>query len=181
MGEGADAISTPRSSVLERIDQLCDRYEVARLAGQNPRIDDYLRHVPEAERSKLFRELLKPDLHYRRQQQETPTEAEYCQHFPEYSDLIHAIFRGEAALRERRSAHADSSLRVEGETGPELAEKRGKRQRKILLDAARAVFCVHRAGGAKGLSAPGSPLRKWMAPALLRTTLATSPAWGWTW
>jgi serine/threonine protein kinase len=85
-------MSAPRSSVLERIDQLCDRYEDARLARQRPRIDDYLREVPEAERSELFRELLKLDLHYRRQQRETPTEAEYCQYFPQYSDLIQAIF-----------------------------------------------------------------------------------------
>jgi hypothetical protein len=40
-------MSAPRSSVLERIDQICDRYEDARLAGQRPRIDDYLRAVPE--------------------------------------------------------------------------------------------------------------------------------------
>src|SRR6516165_10578823 len=100
-------MSTPRSSVLEQIDQLCDRYENARVAGQQPRMDDYLREVPEAERSALFRELLKLDLHYRRQQRETPTEAEYCQRFPEYTDLIQVVFRGEAALRERRSEHAD--------------------------------------------------------------------------
>jgi hypothetical protein len=85
-------MSPPRSSVLERIDQLCDRYENARLAGHQPCMDDCLREVPEAERTVLFRELLKLELHYRRQHRETPTEAEYCQNFPQYSDFIHAIF-----------------------------------------------------------------------------------------
>jgi serine/threonine protein kinase/formylglycine-generating enzyme required for sulfatase activity len=113
-------MNAPRSSVLEQIDQLCDRYESARLAGQRPRIDDYLREVPETERSVLFRELLRLDLHYRRQQQETPTEAEYCQPFPQYSDLIHAIFHEQLTFRGQQSAHADSSLRLEAETGPEL-------------------------------------------------------------
>jgi serine/threonine protein kinase len=115
-------MSAPRSSVLERIDQLCDRYENAQLAGQQPRMDDYLREVPEAERTVLFRELLKLDLHYRRQQQETPTEADYCQPFPQYSDLIHAVFHEQSTLRERHSAHADSSLPSEVETGPELTD-----------------------------------------------------------
>jgi len=57
-------VSTPRSSVLERIDQICDRYEVARLAGQQPRIDDYLRDAPEAERPALLRELLRLERAY---------------------------------------------------------------------------------------------------------------------
>jgi serine/threonine protein kinase len=115
-------MSAPRSSVLERIDQLCDRYESARLAGHQPRMDDYLREVPESERAVLFRELLKLDLHYRRQQKETPTEAEYCQPFPEYSNLIHAIFHEQSTFRERQCAHADSSLPSEVETGPELTD-----------------------------------------------------------
>ena len=57
-------MSAPRSSVLERIDQICDRYEVARLAGQRPCIDDYLRDVPEAERSGLLQELLRLEQAY---------------------------------------------------------------------------------------------------------------------
>jgi hypothetical protein len=36
------------------------------------------------------------------QQRETPTAEEYCQPFPAYTDLIQAVFREEAAVRERR-------------------------------------------------------------------------------
>jgi serine/threonine protein kinase/formylglycine-generating enzyme required for sulfatase activity len=103
------------------LDRICDLFEDAWLAGQRPCVKEYLGETPEPERSALFRELLKLDLHYRRQQRETPTETEYCQPFPEYTDLIHAVFGEEAALRERRSASAHSSLRLEEDTGPELA------------------------------------------------------------
>ena len=57
-------MSAPRSSVLEWIDQICDRYEVARLAGQRPRIDDYLREAPERERSAHLHELLRLERDY---------------------------------------------------------------------------------------------------------------------
>jgi serine/threonine protein kinase len=96
-------MSAPRSSVLEQIDRVCDRFEAAWLAGQRPCVKEHLGEMPEPQRSDLFRELLRLDLHYRCQHQETPTEAEYCQPFPEYTDLIHAVFREEAAWRERQS------------------------------------------------------------------------------
>jgi hypothetical protein len=57
-------MSTPRSSVLQLIDQICDQYEVARLAGQRPRIDEYLPRMPEAERSGLLVELLRLERDY---------------------------------------------------------------------------------------------------------------------
>ena len=57
-------MSAPPSSALELIDQICDRYEVARLAGQQPRIDDYLRDAPDAERSALLHELLRLERDY---------------------------------------------------------------------------------------------------------------------
>ncbi len=107
--------------VARHVDKVCDCFEEAWLAGQRPCVKEYLGEAPEPERSDLFRELLRIDLHYRRQQRETPTEAEYCQLFSEYTDLIHAVFREEAPWRERRSAEAHSSLPFGEETGPESA------------------------------------------------------------
>ena len=57
-------MSAPGSSVLELIDRICDRYEVARLAGRRPRIGDYLRDAPEAARAGLLRELLRVERDY---------------------------------------------------------------------------------------------------------------------
>jgi hypothetical protein len=102
-------MSTPHSSVLERIDQVCDRYEAARLAGQRPRIDDYLREVPEAERSELLRELLRLEQAYlqddqrrRWQRGERVSVKAYLEEAPslrDYPDLVFELVCGEVLLR----------------------------------------------------------------------------------
>jgi WD40 repeat protein/serine/threonine protein kinase/Flp pilus assembly protein TadD len=103
-------MSESRSSVLERIDQLCDRYEDARLVGQRPRIDDYLREVPEAERSELLRELLRLERDYllgdqrrRWQQGERVLVQAYLEEVPslrDYPELVFELVCGEVLLRE---------------------------------------------------------------------------------
>jgi WD40 repeat protein/tRNA A-37 threonylcarbamoyl transferase component Bud32 len=105
-------MSAPRSSVLERIDQLCDRYENARLAGQRPQIDDYLREVPEAERPVLLRELLRLERAYlqddqrrRWQQGERVLVQAYLEETPwlsDYPELVFELVCGEVLLREER-------------------------------------------------------------------------------
>jgi hypothetical protein len=102
-------MSAPRSSVLERIDQVCDRYENARLAGQRPRIDDYLREVPEGERSELLHELLRLERDYllgdqrrRWQQGERVLVQAYLEESPslrDYPELVFELVCGEVLLR----------------------------------------------------------------------------------
>src|SRR5437870_3871547 len=57
-----------RSSVVKRVDKVCDRFEAAwRTApstGQRPRIEDYLADAPASERAALLRELLRMELEY---------------------------------------------------------------------------------------------------------------------
>src|SRR5262249_38170228 len=75
----------PRSLV-ERVDQVCDLFEIAwkraRAAYQQPRIEDYLRDASEPERLVLLRELIALDIHYRRQAGEQPRTEEYRTRFP---------------------------------------------------------------------------------------------------
>jgi WD40 repeat protein len=95
--------------VLELIDQICDRYEVARLAGQQPRIDDYLCEVPEAERSALLHELLRLEGAYlqgdqrrRWQRGERVLVQAYLEESPwlrDYPDLVFELVCGEVLLR----------------------------------------------------------------------------------
>jgi serine/threonine-protein kinase len=102
-------MSTPHSSVLERIDQICDRYEAARLAGQQPRIADYLRNTSEAERSALLRELLRLERAYlqgdqrqRWQRGERITVQAYLEEAPslrDYPELVFELVCGEVLLR----------------------------------------------------------------------------------
>jgi WD40 repeat protein len=105
-------MSAPRSSVLEWIDQICDRYEVARLAGQRPRIDDYLGEAPEAERSALLHELLRLERAYLQDDQqrrwrrgERVSVRAYLEEEPslqDYPDLVFELVCGEILLREER-------------------------------------------------------------------------------
>jgi predicted Ser/Thr protein kinase len=105
-------MSTPHSSVLERIDQICDRYEAARLAGQRPRIDDYLREVTEAERSGLLHELLRLERAYlqddqrrRWQQGERVLVQAYLEETPSLRnqpELVFELVCGEVLLREEQ-------------------------------------------------------------------------------
>jgi serine/threonine protein kinase len=95
---------------LERIDQICDRYEAARLAGQQPRIADYLRNAAEADRSALLRELLlleraylQSDQRRRWQRGEHVLVRSYLEEAPslrDYPELVFELVCGEVLLRE---------------------------------------------------------------------------------
>ena len=103
-------MSTPPSSVLERIDQVCDRFEAVWLVGQRPRIDDYLRDVPEAERSGLLNELLRLERVYlqddqrrRWQRGERVSVRAYLEEAPSlrgHPDLVFDLVCGAVLLRE---------------------------------------------------------------------------------
>jgi hypothetical protein len=105
-------MSTPRSSVLELIDQICDRYETARLAGQRPDIEDYLRGMPEADRPALLNELLRLERAYlqddqrrRWQRGERVSVPAYLEETPslrDYPELVFHLVCGEVLLREER-------------------------------------------------------------------------------
>ena len=51
-------------TLARQMDRICDRFEAAWKEGQRPRIDDYLREVPEAERPGLLHELLRLERDY---------------------------------------------------------------------------------------------------------------------
>src|SRR5262249_59576900 len=70
-------------SLVLRLDEVCDRFEAAWAAGQNPRLEDYLGATPALHRAALLRELLLLDVHYRRQSGAAPQAADYQGRFPE--------------------------------------------------------------------------------------------------
>jgi serine/threonine-protein kinase len=80
------------------VDQICDRFEDAWVAGQRPRMEGFLAEAAEAERPLLLGELLRLEWHYRRQTGDSFAEEEYLQRFPEDAELIRAGFRQEAVL-----------------------------------------------------------------------------------
>ena len=68
-----DAKPVSRRSIITRMDDACDRFEVAWKAGLRPRIEDYLGETPDPARATLFTSCLVLDLVYRRRQGEQPT------------------------------------------------------------------------------------------------------------
>jgi WD40 repeat protein/serine/threonine protein kinase len=90
------------------VDRICDRFEAAWLAGERPRIEEFVRDVPEPEGSTLLRELLRLELHYRTQAGEKPTPEEYQQRFPEQSEQIRSILH-EGLVAADRSVEAIAS------------------------------------------------------------------------
>jgi hypothetical protein len=77
--------------VLERLDEVCARFEAAWQGGQEPALADYLTGVGEPERRLLFRELLHADAELRRARGLPFPEASYRERFPEYGDLLHEL------------------------------------------------------------------------------------------
>ena len=70
-----------------RLDPICDAFEAAwraaRSSGARPRIEDFLRDMPEPGRALLLRELLLAEVHYRRQLGEHPQPEDYQARFPQ--------------------------------------------------------------------------------------------------
>src|SRR5258708_6057421 len=85
MGEGDRTMSSdPRNdkaslslAAVQRIDQICDRFEDACKAGQRPSVEEFLGDISEPERSILLRELMALETNYRVPAGDNPQEKEY--------------------------------------------------------------------------------------------------------
>jgi eukaryotic-like serine/threonine-protein kinase len=77
---------------LQRVVEICTRFEDEWLAGRQPRVEDFLGQAAESARSALLRDLLRLDLHYRRKAGERPSPEEYRRRLPKYAAVIDATF-----------------------------------------------------------------------------------------
>ncbi len=75
---------------LEAIDRLADQFECELLAGNRPRIEDYLLRLPGL-RVDLLKQLLALEIMLRHSKGESSMAAEYQQRFPQDQDLVVAI------------------------------------------------------------------------------------------
>jgi formylglycine-generating enzyme required for sulfatase activity len=88
---------------LQRLEEVCARFEAACKENQQPRIEDLLQGVPNAERAALLKELVGLELAYRGRRGEAPHLDEYRRRFPDDADLLDSVFREEASGLVRRS------------------------------------------------------------------------------
>ena len=86
-----DSSRSERSRSLSRarrVDDACDRFELAWRAGSRPRIEDFLTDCPEPERTTLLRELIALEIAYRRDAGEQPLPDEYGARFPGFTATL---------------------------------------------------------------------------------------------
>jgi hypothetical protein len=81
-----------RLSDAEQAELAYAEFERSWLAGTGPRIEEWLDRVSPTERSALFCELLEIELHARQQRGDLPEEEEYGKRFPEYHEVVAALF-----------------------------------------------------------------------------------------
>jgi eukaryotic-like serine/threonine-protein kinase len=75
-----------------RLNALCDGFERALQAGEQPRIEDFLVAEPSLTRAVMLRELIELELDYRRQRGQQPDAIEYEQRFPEGREVLPLVF-----------------------------------------------------------------------------------------
>jgi eukaryotic-like serine/threonine-protein kinase len=91
-------VSTKRNSRLDStrverdVDEACDRFEAAWLAGDRPKIEDFLGGTTDLYRPLLLRHLLGLELDYRGGIGESPVPSEYRCRFPGHGRLIDSLF-----------------------------------------------------------------------------------------
>jgi serine/threonine-protein kinase len=106
-------------SLALRIDEVCTRFEDAWAAGQRPRIEDYVQHTMEPERSVLVRELVLVDVHYRRLLGEQIQPADYQNRFPRLD--LDWISRAVAAGASSRAGGISDTVRSGRNDAPDEA------------------------------------------------------------
>ena len=111
-----DASLSP--SMINGMDDACDRFEAAWKAGLRPQIEDYLEETAGPERSVLWHELLVLELVYRRRQGEQPTPEEYRARFPARANLVGKAL-GEADLSVRQDPQSPTGSYHPGWESPD--------------------------------------------------------------
>ncbi len=75
------------------LEPICDRFEAQWAAGNRVAIEEVLAEVSEVVRPTLLEELIQIEVWWRRQQQETPSSAEYLSRFPEQTDIVQSVWK----------------------------------------------------------------------------------------
>ena len=91
---GDRATRAVESDVSDEIDLICDEFESAWKTGTPPEIPDFLARTLGGDRSTLFVELVRLDLHYGEINGQTRRLEDYFERYPEYSEALQSL-RGE--------------------------------------------------------------------------------------
>ena len=89
---------SPHVRRVRSVDRVCDQFEMDWLAGQEPRIEDYIVRVDEPLRRQLLGELLQSELDLHRSHNSEPDREDYVQRFPDHRRLIDRLFAASTAV-----------------------------------------------------------------------------------
>jgi Protein kinase domain len=92
MNETASLFDALSEDALRRLDEVCCRFERAWQAGHAPRLEEALTPLGDVERPAFLRELLRLEVHYRRQSGEAVSAQEYQNRFPDAADVVRDLF-----------------------------------------------------------------------------------------
>ena len=79
------------SVVADIVDRICDDFEMRIVAGEEPRIEEFLMKGAEVIRPTLFRELILVELEFRQKRGDQPSVDEYRSRFPSYVTTLENI------------------------------------------------------------------------------------------
>jgi serine/threonine protein kinase len=96
-------------SEFRRVDSLCDQFEAAWRAGQQPRIEEYVNGIAQTNGRELFPQLLALEIELRSERGESPAPDEYKLRFPEHASLIQGVFAGRTTVGDHEQRQ-DSDL-----------------------------------------------------------------------
>jgi WD40 repeat protein/serine/threonine protein kinase len=111
----------PPASTLDlarQVDQICDRFEEAWLAGAVPLIESFLNEVPPPARPTLTTELLRVELEHRFRGGDQPAPEQYQDRFPDQLDFIHGVIQRAAGPR---GTETPSPAKAAAESSPAAA------------------------------------------------------------
>lgn len=116
---------SPKLSLAEQVDALCDRYEQEFRAGRKPRIELLLSGMHQSIRTACLKGLLELDLELRKAAGETPRLSDYEVRFADDRELIHRIFDDLTRVASQASSvkitGVESSQNPEGMAAPAKA------------------------------------------------------------
>ncbi len=98
--------------IAEQLDEVCDRFEAAWCAGEQPRIEDSIEGVEEPLRARLLQELVALEVAYRRKQGDTPSRADYEARFLHSPGVVQEAFGDNKSGRS--SSELAETIRLDG-------------------------------------------------------------------
>src|SRR5438874_2229750 len=99
------------------VEKICDRFEARWKEGRRELIGRYLDEAPERARGRLLRDLVTPEVEYRRHAGESPTPEEDLQRFPWDAEQGEAPFRPAVAGASPVSPASQDSARPPARRG----------------------------------------------------------------